>query len=193
MITWSRGDGLPDCLWAGNTASDEERSAAALTGGLANLGFFTAVLRRKARVWCLTAVIGLVIGTGLYVKFPPAYHATTTVLLVYNGSREPLGASGERAEHGGKSTGGGTCRVKLKLPQSAASFQAAYSVTVVTGNVLTIVQRRRAVQHRSGAASSGRGHGLSPVPCPVRAEPGAATVRSAPATVQRGSATPPGA
>ena len=78
LITWSRGDGLPDRLWAGNTASDGERSAAALTGGLANLGFFTAVLRRKAWVWCLTAVIGLVIGTGLYVKFPPAYHATTT-------------------------------------------------------------------------------------------------------------------
>ena len=102
LITWSRGDGLPDRLWAGNTASDEERSAAALTGGLANLGFFTAVLRRKARVWCLTAVIGLVIGTGLYVKFPPAYHATTTVLLVYNGNVNPSVQVANEAEHGGQ-------------------------------------------------------------------------------------------
>ena len=84
MITWSRGDGLPDRLWAENNTVDEERSAADLTGGLANLGFFAAALRRRARVWCLTAVVGLVIGTGLYVKYPPAYHATTTVLLVYN-------------------------------------------------------------------------------------------------------------
>ena len=43
----------------GTLTVDEERSAADLTGGLVNLGFFTAALRRSARVWCLTAVVGL--------------------------------------------------------------------------------------------------------------------------------------
>ena len=62
LITWSRGDGRSDRLWAGDTAIDGERSAAALTGGLVDIGFFAAVLRRRAWVWCLTAVIGLVIG-----------------------------------------------------------------------------------------------------------------------------------
>ncbi len=138
LITWSRGDGMPDRLWAGNTASDEERSAAALTGGLANLGFFTAVLRRKARVWCLTAVIGLVIGTGLYVKFPPAYHATTTVLLVYNGSVNPsVQVANEQSMAASQPVAARVVR-ELKLPQSVASFQAAYSVTAATDNVLTI-------------------------------------------------------
>ena len=138
LITWSRGDGLPDRLWAGNTASDEERSAAALTGGLANLGFFTAVLRRKARVWCLTAVIGLVIGTGLYVKFPPAYHATTSVLLVYNGSVNPSVQVANEQSMAASQPVAARVVQELKLPQSVASFQAAYSVTVVTDNVLTI-------------------------------------------------------
>jgi capsular polysaccharide biosynthesis protein len=138
LITWSRGDGLPDRLWAGNTASDGERSAAALTGGLANLGFFTAVLRRKAWVWCLTAVIGLVIGTGLYVKFPPAYHATTSVLLVYNGSVNPsVQVANEQSMAASQPVAARVVR-ELKLPQSVASFQAAYSVTTATANVLTI-------------------------------------------------------
>lgn len=138
LVTWSRGDGLPDRLWAGNTGSDEERSAAALTGGLANLGFFTAVLRRKARVWCLTAVIGLVIGTGLYVKFPPAYHATATVLLVYNDNVTPsVQVTNEESMAASQPVAARVVR-ELKLPQSVASFQAAYSVTAPTDNVLTI-------------------------------------------------------
>ena len=85
-ITWSRGDELLGRLWADDTTEDEERSAAELSAGgrLVTLGFLTAALRRKAWVWCLTAVAGLAIGTGLYVKFPPAYHATATVLLVYS-------------------------------------------------------------------------------------------------------------
>ena len=109
MITWSRGDDLPGRLWADNTTVDAERPAADLTpGGLVNLGFFTAALRRRAWVWCLTAVLGLVIGSGLYVKFPPAYHATATVLLVLQQPRrEPPGGSADRAERGAKSGGGG--------------------------------------------------------------------------------------
>jgi capsular polysaccharide biosynthesis protein len=138
LVTWSRGDGLPDRLWAGNTAPDEERSAAALIGGLANLGFFTAVLRRKTRVWCLTAVVGLVIGTGLYVKFPPAYHATATVLLVYNSNVTPsVQVTNEESMAASRPVAARVVQ-ELKLPQSVASFQAAYSVTAPTDNVLTI-------------------------------------------------------
>lgn len=138
LITWSRGDGLPDRLWAGNTGEDGERSAAALTGGLANLGFFAAVLRRKARVWCLTAVLGLVIGTGLYVKFPPAYHASATVLLAYSpGSNSQVQVQNEASMAQSQPVAARVVH-ELKLPQSVASFQAAYSVTVVTPNVLTI-------------------------------------------------------
>jgi hypothetical protein len=88
-ITWSRGDGLSGRMWAVDTAADEERSAVDLTGGLANVGFFTATLRRKAWVWCLTAVVGLAIGAGMYVKYPPARHATATVLLAYNSDQNP--------------------------------------------------------------------------------------------------------
>jgi capsular polysaccharide biosynthesis protein len=138
MITWSRGDDLPDRLLADDAAVGEERPVADLTGGLVNLRFFTAALRRSAWVWCLTGALGLLIGSALYVKYPPAYHATASVLLGDNPTQDPaievltdqsLAQSqvvAERVVRG------------LKLPQSVASFQAAYTVTIVTDTVLTL-------------------------------------------------------
>lgn len=137
MFTWSRGDDLSGLL-ADDAAVDEERPVADLTGGLVNLRFFTAALRRSAWVWCLTGVLGLLIGSALYVKYPPAYHATATILLGDSPTQDPavevltdqsLAQSQAVAE-----------RVvqELKLPQSVASFQAACTVTVVTDTVLTL-------------------------------------------------------
>ena len=137
-VAWYRNDGLSERPWAyDDTAAEEERASPDLTGGLVNLGFFTAALRRSVWIWCLTAVLGLVIGCALFVKYPPAYHATTSVLLVDNPNQDPAvevqtdsslaqgQAVAERVVQG------------LKLPQSVASFQAAYTVTVVTDTVLT--------------------------------------------------------
>ena len=158
LITWSRGDGLPDRLWAGNTGEDGARSTAALTGGLTNLGFFAAVLRRKARVWCLTAVLGLAIGTGLYVKFPPAYHAATTVFVVYPPGVNPSVQVENEASMAASRAVAAHVVQELKLPQSVASFQAAYTVTVVTDNVLTInvgaPSSTAAVQRASAVATA---------------------------------------
>jgi capsular polysaccharide biosynthesis protein len=61
--------------------SDEPRSPADLTVGLANLGFIKAALRRGLRVCIVMAVVGLVCGVGYFAKRPPAYQAMTTVLL----------------------------------------------------------------------------------------------------------------
>ena len=137
MFTWSRSDDLPGLL-ADEATADEGRPIADLTGGLVNLRFFTAALRRSAWVWCLTGVFGLLIGSALYVKDPPAYHATATVLLGDSPAQDPavevltdqsLAQSQAVAE-----------RVvqELKLPQSVASFLAACTATVVTDTVLTL-------------------------------------------------------
>ena len=138
-VIWSHGDDLSERLWAYNgTTVDEERSAADLSGGLVNLGFFTAALRRSAWVWCLTAVVGLVIGAGLYVKYPPAYHATTTVLLVDSTTQDAgVEVLTDQSLAESQAVAGRVVQA-LKLPQSTASFQAAYTVTVVTDTVLTM-------------------------------------------------------
>jgi capsular polysaccharide biosynthesis protein len=135
-ITWSRGDDQQGPLWADDITEDE-RSTVDFSGGLVNLGFFTAALRRKAWVWCVTAVVGLVIGTGLYVKYPPAYHATATVLIVYSDNGNPsVEVLTEVSLAQSQAVAGQVVR-QLKLPQSVASLQAAYTVTAVTDNVLT--------------------------------------------------------
>jgi capsular polysaccharide biosynthesis protein len=137
-IIWSRGKELQSPQWTDDAAPDEQRSATDLTGGLVNLGFFTAALRRKARVWCLAGVIGLVIGSALYLKFPPAYHANATVLLVYNGNQDPAVQVQTEASLAQSHTVAKRVVQQLKLTQSVASLQAAYTVTIVTDNVLTI-------------------------------------------------------
>ena len=139
MITWSRGNGRPPAhLWNGNTPVDEERPAADLNGGLASLGFIAAALGRKKRVWCGTAVLGLLIGTGLYVKYPPAYHAATTVLLAYSPDVSPEVQVENEASMAASEPVASRVVQELKLPQTVASFQASYTVTEVTPNVLTI-------------------------------------------------------
>lgn len=143
-IIWSRGDEPPSRPWADDTPvadgtrAEEERSAGDLTGGLVNLGFFTAALRRSAWVWCLTGVLGLLIGSALYVKYPPAYHATTTVLLVDNANQDPaVEVLTDQSLAQSQAVATRVVRT-LTLPQAVASFQAAYTVTIVTDSVLTI-------------------------------------------------------
>ena len=135
-FSWSDSDALPGRRWA-DGASDEERSAADVTGGLVNLRFLTAALRRNAWVWCLVAVLGLLVGSALYVKFPPAYHATATVLLADDPSQNPQNEVQTDLALAESQAVAVAVVQKLKLPQSVGSFQAAYTVTPVTNNVLT--------------------------------------------------------
>ena len=92
-------------------------------------------------------------------EIPAGYHATATVLLVY---ANPDGNTQEEvpSEQSVAESRIVAARVvqQLKLPQSVASFQAAYSVTVVTGNVLTInvgaPSSAAAVQRASAVATT---------------------------------------
>jgi capsular polysaccharide biosynthesis protein len=157
-IIWSRGKEPQSSQWSDDAAAAEQGSAADLTGGLVNLGFFTAALRRKARIWCLFGVIGLAIGSALYLKFPPAYHANATVLLVYNGNQDPAVQVQTEASLAQSQTVAKRVVQQLKLTQSVASLQAAYTVTVVTDNVLTITvgapSSAAAVQRASALATA---------------------------------------
>ena len=138
-VTWYRNDGLGENLWSyDETPAGGERPAPDLSGGLVHLGFFTAALRRSAWIWCLTAIVGLLAGSALFLKYPPAYHAAATVLLVDNPNTDPA-VQIQTDVSLAQSQAVATQVVKqLKLPQSVASFQAAYTVTIVTPTVLTL-------------------------------------------------------
>lgn len=138
-VTWYQNDGLAENLWSYDPAPDGgDRSAPDLSGGLVHLGFFTAALRRSAWIWSLIAVIGLLAGSALYVKEPPAYHATASVLLVDNPNTDPAVQIQTDSSLVQSQAVASQVVKQLNLPQSVASFQAAYTVTVITETVLTL-------------------------------------------------------
>jgi capsular polysaccharide biosynthesis protein len=120
--------------------------AADVAADLVSLRFVGAALRRRAWLWCAIAVAGLLIGLGIYVVFPPAYQASTTILLtqISSGNSSPVTALkppdamqsavvmlqsrtvAERTMH------------ELGLQQSVDSFLAAETVTPVTARILTL-------------------------------------------------------
>jgi hypothetical protein len=139
IVSWFRGDEPRGRMWGDDEApAGEEHTPADLTGGLVNLGFFTAALRRSAWVWCLTAVLGLLIGSALYVKYPPAYHASATVLLVDNSNLNPAVVVLTDQSLAQSETVASRVVRALKIPESVPTFQTNYTVTVVTDNVLTL-------------------------------------------------------
>ncbi len=138
-VTWFRRDGLQERLSAyDEPPATEERTAPDLTGGLVTIGFFMSALRRRARVWCIAAVVGLLLGSALFVKFPPAHHATTTVLLVDNATQDPSVEVKTDTSLAQSQAVASQVVQGLKLPLSAAQFQGAYTVTPVTDTVLVL-------------------------------------------------------
>ena len=139
VVAWSAGidDEIPAHLWGpGGLTADEDPSGGDVTGGLVNLAFIREALRRAAWLWCITALLGLVIGVGLYVTYPPAYHAQTSVLLVDGTNQDP--AVQVLTDQSLAESQPVAARVvqELGLQQSVASLQAAYSVTPITNTVL---------------------------------------------------------
>jgi capsular polysaccharide biosynthesis protein len=139
IVAWldAIDDELPAPPWApGGLTADEDPGGGDATGGLVSLAFFREALRRATWLWCLTALLGLVIGTGLYVRYPPAYHAQTSVLLVDEANQDP--AVEVLTDQNLAESEPVAARVvrELGLRQSVASLQAAYSVTPITYTVL---------------------------------------------------------
>jgi capsular polysaccharide biosynthesis protein len=138
--TWraARDDDLSNRLWElEDSAADDDR-AVDPTGRFVNLAFIGEALKRRAWLWCATALIGLLIGSGLYVKDPPAYQASTSV-LVQDGSNVDLSVTIQTDQTLAMSrTVAAQVVQQLGLRQTITSFRAAYTVTVVTAQVLLI-------------------------------------------------------
>ena len=107
------------------------------TAAFASVGFIVAALKRSAWIWCATAVLGLLIGYGLYVKFPPAYQATTSVLITNNPNLDPTQIQ-TNASLAQSTAVAGRVVQQLGLHQSVSSFIASYTVTPVGEQVLVI-------------------------------------------------------
>jgi capsular polysaccharide biosynthesis protein len=140
-ITWSNGNGnyLPELPWTfSEFTASEDAVAADVTGGLANLKFIGGALRRRARFWCITAAVGLIIGCGLYLKSPPGYQASTTVWLV-PGPYENINTAVNNDQAMGQTRTVAELAVQeLGLSESAATFLTTYKVIPLTERVVNI-------------------------------------------------------
>ena len=132
-------DGLPERLWAyDDFLAADDPPVSDFSAGLVSLGYLKAGLRRSARLWCATAALGLVCGLGLAVAAPPAYQATTTVLLTHNSSQDPTDAVSTDISLAGSHTVADRAMAKLGLTGNAGAFVAAESVSALTNRVLQI-------------------------------------------------------
>jgi capsular polysaccharide biosynthesis protein len=131
-------------LWnLGEYASEEDRAVSDFATGITNVGFLRAALRRSAWLWCATAAIGLLAGLAGFKKFPPAYQASTTILL----SSSLPGAPGEAVQDdmaiAESRTVAGAALRSLGLAQSPTVFVGDYSTADLSDRVFAITVKSR--------------------------------------------------
>jgi capsular polysaccharide biosynthesis protein len=141
-LTWSNGVGedLPERLWRyDDPEAAQERPAAEPGETFVNIGFIGAALKRKAWLWVSLAVAGLVIGAGIYHKYPPSYQASTTVLVKDNpADLDPNDTMTTNATLAQSDRVATLVVRQLGLRESAASLMATSSVTAATSQIVTI-------------------------------------------------------
>jgi capsular polysaccharide biosynthesis protein len=141
--------GAPQQIWAYEDISipderpaqehaAEDGPADEVTGRLVNLGFIRAALLRHRRAWLAAGLIGLIVGCGLYVKFPPAYQASTSLIIANNPNQDAVSAMLTNVTLAESRPVAQAVIDKLGLNQTAASLQAASTASVVTNQILLI-------------------------------------------------------
>ena len=130
--TWQMGDGGDDqYIFPG------EQFGSRTSAGLVGFSFIQLAVRRSARIWGTLAVVGLLAGVGLFVARPPAYQASTSVLLI----QPPAAQTGWIADDQAIAQSPAVAKVAVRnlgLHESGASFASAYTVVAQTGRVLAI-------------------------------------------------------
>ncbi len=130
------GDDLPEHLWADDSFTIEEDSS---TGGLISLAFVMSAVKRRKQVWCALAVLGLVIGAGLYVSKPTLNQASTTILLNDGpNSQDPSAEILTDAALAQSTAVGAAVIHKLGLPGSVSTFLGSYAVSTDGDSVLGV-------------------------------------------------------
>jgi len=138
IFSLNGNDGLPERLKAFDDFNPTEERPATLANGLVSLAFIRGALRRTTAFWCAMAIVGLVIGVGINLKFPPAYKASTSVLITYAPGENPSGAVLDNQAIAQSRSVAQAAMAKLGIHESVSSFAAATTVTVVTERVLGI-------------------------------------------------------
>jgi capsular polysaccharide biosynthesis protein len=139
----------------GDAAFDDRDSSAGSGPGLVSVGFLRSALRRHVRFWGVLALVGLIIGCGVWK--PPKYTASTTVVLVDKAQADPTSAITTDISLAESIPVAAAVVSQLGLHQTPNSFLATYSVKQVTTAILSITasgpSSSAAVQRASAIAA----------------------------------------
>lgn len=105
---------------------------------LVSLGFLKAAIRRSATFCCVMAIVGLVIGIGLYKAFPASYQASTTLVLTEGPYENGINSAQDDQALGQTRTVATQAMRELGDQHSVSSFLRAYQVTVESEQVLVV-------------------------------------------------------
>lgn len=136
MPSLNGGTSLPEPPGVYDDFPTLEDGSANFASGLVSLGFIKAAIRRSAWFWCVTAVVGFLLGFGVYVTSPHSYQASTSLLLTYGPYENINTAAADNQAIAQSRAVAGLAVRKLGLQQSASSFLTTYTVTVSTNRVL---------------------------------------------------------
>jgi capsular polysaccharide biosynthesis protein len=132
-------DYLVDHLWAFDEFEPaEEHPKADIASGFTSLPYISAALRRLAWLWCATTVIGVLGGVVAYKAFPPAYQASTSILMTNNPDEDPVSAMATNVELAESRTVAQLAMTKLGMSGSAGALQKDYTATTTSGQLLLI-------------------------------------------------------
>lgn len=115
-----------------------EDQPADLSTGLVSLGYLFSAIRRGLRLIGILTIAGLLIGVGSYVKSPPAFQASTSVLLTYGPNEAAASAIFDNQTIAESHAVAQLALTKLKIHDTVAHFAGTYTVAVITDRVLLI-------------------------------------------------------
>ena len=137
-LSLNKHDDMPGRFRADDDFPAVDDESADLNGGLTDLGFIRAAIRRSARFLGAMAVVGLLIGSAVYVATPHTAQSLTTLLLTIGPEAAPGAGVQDDATIAQSRAVAGLVVQKLRLPQSASSFLGTYTATALTDRVLLI-------------------------------------------------------
>ncbi|HEV2068420.1 MAG TPA: Wzz/FepE/Etk N-terminal domain-containing protein [Acidimicrobiales bacterium] len=115
-------------------------------------------LRRRWRLWAATSLVGLLTALAFSLVSPPAYSATTTLLLHHPAQFDPSRAMANDAELLRTRTVAQTTVDSLGLPLSGKDFISEYTVTPLSDELLRITvngpTNREAIRRADGLAQA---------------------------------------
>jgi len=129
--------GAPGRVWGRkDLKTGGDRPAGEFTLGLASLPFIGRTLRRRARLWLVFGLVGLLIGIGFYKKAPPPYQAQITVVLAQPTDVDPLDAVQTDVTLAQSRGVAGVALHNLHLTENLNKFLTSYTIDAETDKVV---------------------------------------------------------